>query len=74
MHGFIIFLESPSQSQHQNFLKYRSVATLFIVLMLDLMMYFSSAAVEKDIIRWSTSTTKRVAQAIELLNNKDSDI
>ena len=41
------------------------------MLVLDLMMSFSSASVEKDIIRLSTSTTKRVATDLLLLKHFD---
>ena len=34
------------------------------IVVLDLMMFFSTIAVEKDIIRSNTSTTKRVAQVM----------
>jgi hypothetical protein len=44
-----------------------SATSLFVVILLDLMMSFSSTAVEKDIIRSSMNTTKRVSQAMSWL-------
>ena len=42
-------------------------ATLFVVLVLNLMTSFSTEALGKDIIRSSTRTRKRVAQAMSRL-------
>ena len=48
--------------------------TLFVVLVLDLMMSFSTEALEKDIIRSRTSTTKRVATDLLLYFIFETDV